>query len=357
VTAFRIDGIGTALPRRKLDQATSAAMAQAVSCSSSQQQRLLPTLYRRSKVEQRGSVLLDDGEMQAFYPPAQTQHDGGPSTRQRMARYEREAPLMAHDAASTALRHADIAARDITDLITVSCTGFAAPGMDVRLIESLGLSPDVARTQVGFMGCHGAFNALRVARSIGADRSRRVLICAVELCSLHLAYGWHPQRIVANALFADGAAAVVGRGDESSSGWRLAANGTTIVPDSDDAMTWHIGDHGFVMTLSPQVPALIREHLRPFLSRWLSTCDLRIEDVRSWAVHPGGPRVVGTVAETLSVPHDHVADSLTILRECGNMSSPTILFILDRLRRRDAPRPCVALGFGPGLTFEAMLLQ
>jgi prepilin-type processing-associated H-X9-DG protein len=357
VTSFHINGLGTALPRGKIDQTTSAAMAQAVSCNDMQQRRLLPTLYRRSKVQQRGSVLLNDGEMQSFYPPAESQTDGGPTTHRRMARYEIEAPRMAHEAAAAALDDANGTASAITDLITVSCTGFAAPGMDIRLIESLGLPPTVARTHIGFMGCHGAFNALRVARSIGADASRRVLICAVELCSLHFAYGWHPQRIVANALFADGAAAVVGRGSEHRSGWAIADNGTTIVPDSADAMTWHIGDHGFVMTLSPRVPELIREHLCPFLSRWLAACDMRISDVRSWAVHPGGPRVAGTVAEALGVPHDCVADSLGVLRECGNMSSPTILFILDRLRQRDAPRPCVALGFGPGLTIEAMLLR
>src|SRR5262249_12623418 len=145
----------------------------------------------------------------------------------------------------------------ITHVITVSCSGFHAPGFDVALIKKLGLSRAVARTHVGFMGCHGLLNGLRVAQGfIGSDPSACVLLCAVELCSLHHQYRWDSEQIVANSLFADGATAVVARdGDrETPYVYELQATGSTLIDDSEDAMSWRIGDHGFTMTLSARVP-------------------------------------------------------------------------------------------------------
>ena len=150
--------------------------------------------------------------------------------------------------------------------MTVSCTGFRAPGVDIEVIKTLGLAATVQRTHVGFMGCHGALNGLRAARAfVEADPAARVLLCAVELCGLHYHYDWDPQRMVANALFADGAAAVVGVPESAapSEAWRLAANGACLFPDSEDAMTWTVGDHNFEMTLSKGVPGLIARNLRP----------------------------------------------------------------------------------------------
>jgi predicted naringenin-chalcone synthase len=243
--------------------------------------------------------------------------------------------------------------------VTVSCTGFAAPGVDIGLMKTLGLRPTAQRTNVGFMGCHGALNGLRVAGAItGADPAARVLLCAVELSSLHYYYGWNPKKMVGNALFADGAAAIVGVPDgDGAAGWRLAANGSCLFPDSEYAMTWHVGDHGFDMMLSTRVPNLINQNLRPWLEAWLGERQLRIADVGSWAVHPGGPRVLACVEESLGLPAGATSVSREILASCGNMSSPTVLFILDRLRRRQAPLPCVALGFGPGLVAEGALFR
>jgi predicted naringenin-chalcone synthase len=180
-------------------------------------------------------------------------------------------------------------------------------------------------------------------------------VCAVELCCLHYFYGWDPQRVVANALFADGAGAVVGAA--GGEGWRLTASGSCLVPDSEDAMTWTVSDHGFVMTLARSVPRLIATHLRPWLTGWLAGQGMTLESVGSWAVHPGGPRIVEAVAEALTLPATATDVSRAVFRSHGNMSSPTILFILDRLRQQGAPRPCVALGFGPGLTAEAALFR
>jgi predicted naringenin-chalcone synthase len=250
-----------------------------------------------------------------------------------------------------------VSVREITQLVTVSCTGFNAPGIDIGLIKALDLAPTTERTHVGFMGCHGALNGLRVARALTAAAPEAcVLLCAVELCSLHYHHGWDPKHVIANALFADGAAALVGVGSSMhAEAWRLAASGACLFPDCASAMTWEIGDHGFTMTLSPRVPKLIETNLRPWMETWLGQHQLKIGDVASWAVHPGGPRVVNAVVEGLGLEPSATADSLEVLAHHGNMSSPTVLFILDRLRRRQAPRPCVAMGFGPGLAVEAAL--
>jgi predicted naringenin-chalcone synthase len=249
--------------------------------------------------------------------------------------------------------------------VTVSCSGFVAPGFDLDLIRDLPLSPGTARTHVGFMGCHGALNGLRVARAfVEADPLSRVLLCAAELCSLHYDYRTETARILANALFADGAAALVATGAAPGADaqldagpWRHVASGSAVLPGSAEAMTWSIGDHGFEMGLSPRVPDVIAAHLRPWLEEWLAAHGLALEGVASWAIHPGGPRILDVVESCLRLPPDAATESRRVLEECGNMSSPTVLFILDRLRRQGAPRPCVALGFGPGLVVEAALFR
>ncbi len=208
------------------------------------------------------------------------------------------------------------------------------------------------------MGCHGAINGLRVAHGLAAeDASSCILLCAVELCSLHYFYGWDPKKLVANALFADGAAAIVALPARDRSGWRLTNTGSCVFPGTESAMRWNVGDYGFEMDLSTRVPALIAEHLNPWLSGWLQSHDLQIANIGSWAVHPGGPRILDAVESGLRLASSALADSRQILGEFGNMSSPTVLFVLDRLRRRNAPLPCVALGFGPGLTVEAALIR
>jgi predicted naringenin-chalcone synthase len=208
------------------------------------------------------------------------------------------------------------------------------------------------------MGCHAAINALRAATAFAAqDPAARVLVCAVELCSLHFQYGPDPDKAVANALFADGAAAAVVGGLPGPGRWGIASAASYLVPDTADAMTWRIGDHGFEMTLSPDVPEILREHLGPWLRAWLGDHGLSSADIGSWAIHPGGPKVITTVAACLDLPDSAVAESRAVLAEHGNMSSPTVLFIVDRLRRRHAGGPCVALAFGPGLVAEAVLLR
>src|SRR5262249_53566458 len=160
-------------------------------------------------------------------------------------------------------------------------------------------------THVGFMGCHGALNGLRVARAFAAEEpAARLLLCAVELCTLHYHYAWDPQKVIANAIFADGAAALVGVPGAAAprDEWLVAASGSCLVPGSAGAMTWTIGDHGFEMSLSRQVPGLIARHVRPWLEGWLAGRGLSLGTVGSWAVHPGGPRILQAAEEGLGLP-------------------------------------------------------
>jgi predicted naringenin-chalcone synthase len=277
-----------------------------------------------------------------------------------MEHYAEFAPPLATSAARCALQRGERDPSEITHVVTISCTGFLAPGIDYTLIEELGLNSDVQRTHIGYMGCHGALNGLRVAQAFtDANPRAKVLVSAVELCCLHYFYGWDPQKVIANSLFADGAAALVATqaptGDKQS--WRMTASGSHIFPDSMGAMTWTVGDYGFEMTLSKQVPSLIGQELRPWLEHWLGSRGFATDDIQSWAVHPGGPKILDGVEEALQLEPEQLTDSRAVLARCGNMSSPTILFILESLRGHDAPRPCVALAFGPGLVVEAALFE
>jgi predicted naringenin-chalcone synthase len=274
-----------------------------------------------------------------------------------MKTYAEQAPLLALAAAAKALQEASVPAAAITHLVTVSCTGFYAPGWDVTLVRNLGLAPTTQRTHVGFMGCHGALNGLRVARAfVDADPKATVLLCATELCTVHYHYPWDPQKVIANAIFSDGSAALVGvAGEPAKHPWRLAASGSCLVPDTGNAMTWEVGDHGFIMTLAKKVPEIIGRNLRAFLGPWLADFGLSIAEIRSWAVHPGGPKILDAVGAALGLVPDLLLPSREVFAAFGNMSSPTVLFILDHLRKHGNEPPCVALGFGPGMNVEAAL--
>ncbi len=361
-------GIGTALPSAVISQTDAYRVARALACPTDEQATWLPSMYDGTGVAARGTVLGEAVLRDMFdgttitgspYLPTGEPGDRGPTTAQRMQHYARLAPPLAVEAAAVAVRSSGLAATDLTHLVTVSCTGFVAPGLDLALIRALGLQPTVQRTHVGFMGCHGSFNGLRVARAFTtADPDALVLTCAVELCTLHYHYGWETQKVIANALFADGAAAIVGVPDDAAppDAWRVTETRSCLIPGSETAMGWTIGDNGFEMSLSKHVPRLIAQHLRPWLEGWLREQGLAVDQVGSWAVHPGGPRILDAVEESLCLPRSATDVSRAVLAEHGNMSSPTILFIINRLRMAGAPRPCVALGFGPGLTAEALLL-
>lgn len=391
-------GFGLAVPDHSIAQTDAAELVSPFNADTEEQARVLRALYHRAGVRRRHSVVLessgpDSATRQSFYATRETE-PRGPTTAERMKTYEHHAGTLAVAAARRAFSESGLAPSDITHLVTVSCSGFHAPGFDIELLQTVGLSPSVARTHLGFMGCHGALNGLRVADAfLNADPRANVLLCCVELCSLHHQYGWSPDRIVSNALFADGAAAVVlsarrgspdpaasptaglpkestptretcgqpewlgqETGHSAAGSWQLVASGSVVLPDTLDDMGWRIRDHGFEMTLSARVPDLIKQHLRSWLGDWLGSRALTLDDIRSWAFHPGGPRILSAAGEALGLRREQWAVSESVLADFGNMSSPTILFILDRLRQEAASGPCIALAFGPGLTIEAALL-
>lgn len=392
--SFVIRGLGTAHPPDALTPDDGLGIARFMAGPDVRTSTWLVPVYANSGIARRyqvlgGPVVRDilDGTNHSGSPflPTRVNEGVGPTTGERMRIYAKEAGPMAVRAAAAAVAESAFEPASFTHLVTVSCTGFVAPGVDLALIRGLGLRPTVERTHVGFMGCHGALNGLRVSNAfVTADPAARVLLCAVELCSLHYYYGSQPDKLIANAIFADGAAAVVGsagelplqtpsrrgtgakpldgagpapRGLEVGEGawWRMLASGSCLVPESVADMSWTVGDHGFEMSLSRKVPGLIARHLRPWLEAWLGDNGLSLDTVRSWAVHPGGPKILTAVEEGLGLPADALAASRGVYTDHGNMSSPTVLFILDRLRRAQAPRPCLALGFGPGLVAEAAL--
>ncbi|MBS0260816.1 MAG: type III polyketide synthase [Planctomycetes bacterium] len=361
--AYTLTGLGTALPPFSLSSEQMAVFTTPLCCETPAQAETLQTLFANSGVRRKHSALLEGDSVgndirQSFYPVGSGGR--GPSTAQRMQAYEKLAPPLALEASQRALQYAQRPPADVTHLVTVSCTGFTAPGIDMSLISGLDLKPTTERIHVGYMGCHGAINGLRVARGLlAADPEAVVLVSAVELCTLHFYSGWDPEKIVANALFADGAASAVLQNSEHapahSAGWKLAAVGSVRIPDSAAAMSWRVGDFGFEMGLSRRIPELIRRHLRPWMEGWLEKQGLRIDQIQSWAVHPGGPKILEATELALQLPEAALATSRGILAECGNMSSPTVLFILDRLRRQGGRQPCVMLGFGPGMVAEAAL--
>jgi len=365
--SFTIRGLGTAVPGTIISQEDALNLARVLCCRTPEHATWVPLMYTQTGISTRHLIMRQqvfDDILQgtqtsgSVFLPTGKPDDSGPTTGQRMRVYAEHAGPLGLRAARQALEQSRLRAGDVTHLVTVSCTGFAAPGVDQALIRGLSLLATVERTNVGFMGCHGALNGLRVANAFtSADASAVVLLCAVELTSVHYHYGWDPQKIVANAIFADGAAAAVGTGATEEGEWRVRASGSCIVPDSAEAMGWTIGDHGFEMTLSKRVPRLIADNVRPWMDTWLARHGLTRDKVASWAIHPGGPRILEAVEEGLCLPREATANSRAVFAEFGNMSSPTVLFVLERMRRRQAPRPCVALGFGPGLVAEAALFD
>ncbi|AMV33809.1 Alpha-pyrone synthesis polyketide synthase-like Pks18 [Pirellula sp. SH-Sr6A] len=361
----------TQLPSIGIDQEDAARLASSLEISL-RWNHAIPALYRKSGVGHRYSVLLhdqaeSDSVPQDFYLP-RAESTNGPSTSQRMAAYEQFAPPLLEAACRNAMEDAGIHPTEIHNLITVSCTGFCAPGIDHRLMGAIGMSPHIHRTHVGFMGCHGMINGMRTADAIvRADPNAIALVGAVELCSLHQQYTDDPQQLVANALFADGAAGVmvVHRNHAvtaADKGWEILSTHSIWIPDTDRAMSWKISDHGFVMQLSPEVPSVLRNSLHEPVSHWLSSHGLSIEQIDHWAIHPGGPRILDACEAAFRLPASKVEDSRAVLRECGNMSSPTVIFILERITAgldpaSTSPVYCLMIAFGPGLHAELMLLR
>jgi predicted naringenin-chalcone synthase len=280
----------------------------------------------------------------------------GWGTGRRMSRYAAEALPLGTAAVSKALADAGLAPADLGMVAVASCTGYASPGLDILLARDLGLPADVQRLVIGHMGCYAAIPGLGAVTDYVRSRGRPAVLLCLELTSLHL----QPppaqlDQVVVHALFADAAAAVVVQ-PQAERGYVVQDVVARTDPSTAGYMTWDVTDLGFRMGLSPRVPAVLARHVREVVTGLLDRHGLTVADVDGWAVHPGGPRILEVVEDRLGLDATALDDSRAVLREHGNCSSPTVLMVLDRIRRRQA-RHVVALAFGPGLTLYAALLS
>lgn len=360
-----LDAIATGNPPTRCRQEEAARFMQQVEGSPEALRKRLPAIYEKTGIDYRYSAVEDYArapEDFTFYP---RHWDGDPpTTAERNQKYREVAPGLAERVASEALAESGHAPAEVTHLIAVSCTGFFAPGLDVELVKRLGLPRDTQRTLIGFMGCYAAFNAMRAAHHVCQHQENaRVLVVCVELCTLHFQISQTIRSAAVNALFSDGAAAAVfsARKDDEARGRLAYADGHTLLDDdSGGEMTWDIGDTGFLMGLTARVPKVIAGHLPGYLDALLPA-EISRGEVDFWAIHPGGRAIVEQAQETLGLTDGQVADSFEVLRRRGNMSSPTVLFILKRFLERhqkaraagqEGFRRGVAMAFGPGLTLE-----
>lgn len=353
--------IGTANPPYKQSQAATADLIISSLRLEGRQKKLLQAVYQATGIEERSSVLADYcsklGELE-FFP--NTAEQAFPSTAQRMSIYKKEALPLAL-AAVNALQ--DFSPEQITHVLTVSCTGMYAPGLDIELVQHLKLASAVKRTAIHFMGCYGAFNALKLAESIcKAEPRATVLVVCVELCTLHFQKKWSLDNLLSNALFADGAAAALVQAQPSvEKFFSLEGFYSEILPQSSQAMAWEIGDQGFDLVLSSYVPEIIGSGLGVLVERLLAQSGLALADLDFYALHPGGRKILEACEQALKLNKEANRHAYEVLRSFGNMSSPTVLFVLKslwaELSVQNHEKTILSCAFGPGLTAESMLLR
>lgn len=361
-----ISAIGTANPVHVTPQNKIAEFMANALAMEGEEKRRLQALYRASGIRQRYSVIPDYGnEIGAFdFYPNNELLEPFPSVAKRMMIYKKEALGLAKKAIGDCLRQRSVPVEGITHLITVSCTGMYAPGLDIEIVQEMGLSPTVKRTAINFMGCYAAFNAIKMADAIckAEVAGAMVLIVCVELCSIHFQKKKDDDNILSNALFGDGAAAVVLQ-SELPKGISLALERfhCDLSFEGKQEMAWHIGDHGFEMRLSAYVPDMIQSGIKALALALLEGLKLNLSQIDFYAIHPGGKRILETIEKALNLTKEDNRYAYQVLQEYGNMSSPTILFVLEGLLRdlkeQDQGKHILSFAFGPGLTLESMLLK
>lgn len=309
--------------------------------------RLFKKMEARSGIEHRYSTLKPHADARHLDEDSFYRKDDFPSTSERMQRYETHAFALTKQA----LDKLDFSKSEITHIIVTSCTGFYAPGLDFQIAEHYGLSPSVERTFIGFMGCHAAINALKMARHIvRSEPVSKILILNLELCTLHLQQIASLEEILSFLLFADGCAASIV--SAAPQGLELQNFQTEFLPDSKNLIMWKIGDAGFNMHLSGRVPAAISAHIAECLECAFAAPPAEIQN---WAIHPGGRSILDAVRDGAGLPEEKLAASRKVLKNYGNMSSPTIMFVLKEIMSDPSKSGTgLALAFGPGLNVEAM---
>jgi predicted naringenin-chalcone synthase len=360
-----ITAIGTANPPHTHTQSDIAEFMVRAMALPDAEARKLRTIFRASGIETRHSVIGDYGRAgeRDFYPPT-SDLEPFPTTQQRMRLFQKHAIVISEMAVQEIWRQrAEVNPESITHLVVVSCTGMYAPGLDIDLVKVLGLPTEVQRVCINFMGCYAAFNALKLADQFCRTQpDARVLVVCTELCSIHFQKEPTEDNMLANALFADGAAAVLVEGSPRPGlNLRPASFYCDLAPEGENDMAWSVGDWGFEMRLSSYVPKIIQSGIHQLTERLLKKIDHPLQDVSYFAIHPGGKKILEVIENELRITRQQNAPAYEVLRTHGNMSSPTVLFVLKevmgQLSNSDDEKTVLSFAFGPGLTLESMLLR
>lgn len=361
----KLIGIGTAHPIYQEPQDHAIAfMSKALELSPAKK-RLYKSLYKATGTKHRYTVLEDytktHGEL-SFFPNDPSQPF--PSTAERMRAYQKYALPLALEAINNCLNSLDnFDKHTITHLITVSCTGMYAPGLDIDIALALDLRTDLNRTGINFMGCYGVFNGLKVADAIcRSNPHATVLLVSVELCTLHFQKSNALQNMISSAIFADGAGALlIQNSNKHKKSLQLVDFHCDIIPNTKNEMAWQIGNSGFDMILTAYVSDAIREGIAEFMKNLLNRQKIGTSDIALYAIHPGGTKILQACEEALGIHKTQNRYAHDILENYGNMSSATIIFVLkalwDELHEADHDKHIFSCAFGPGLTLESMLLK
>ncbi len=362
--AIYIHSIETMVPESCYSQ-EDAGRLMASWTRDSKSRRYISKIYQDSGIDVRYSVIPDFEAEQprAFFRMGEDSYPLEPPTSLRNEIYLNESKRMFPKLAHKLVKGCpDFSANNITHVITVSCTGFYNPGPDIQIIQSLGLPHSTQRYHIGFMGCYGAFPAMRMAKQFcEADADAVVLVVCLEYCSLHLQLDGDLDSIVANSVFADGAAGVLVSAKKPSSGrkaFSLDSFASSLVTEGADDMAWTIGDRGFDIVLSKYVPKILGAKVDSIVTGILESASLQLSDIDYWAVHPGGKTIIDKVQQGLQLSDEQVASSRNVLRHFGNMSSATVLFVMKEIleKAEDDSKVC-AMAFGPGLSVETAMVS
>jgi prepilin-type processing-associated H-X9-DG protein len=356
-----ITSIGTAVPENKFEQATIAHFMEQTIADESLRRKML-AVFRASAINTRHSVLSDYGKKNGFtFYSNTTGLDPFPSTAKRMQVYKEHACTLSLNAIRNCIATNRI--HEITHVITVSCTGMYAPGLDIDIVTQLQLPTSTERLCINFMGCYAAINALKVADSICKAKSdAKVLIVCTELCSIHFQKDFTEDNILANALFADGSAAMMIESKPlGNTNLSLEGFHTDMIPSEEQHMAWSIGDLGFEMRLSSYVPQILQQGIHQLLDALVTKAKIDLNQIKHFAIHPGGKKILEAVGKELNLDVKQLAASYEVLRNFGNMSSPTVIFVLKEAMKNFSTENnnelIMSMAFGPGLTMESMILK
>jgi predicted naringenin-chalcone synthase len=359
-----IHRIATVVPEKFYTQEFGLKFLLKLMGDTPQKREFLTKIYQGTAINKRHTVITDydkDPSEYQFYPknPAMLPE---PDSEARNEVFIREANRLSLAAAIKLLEELPgFDKQRITHLITVSCTGFSAPGFDLHIIKELSLSPDINRYHLGFMGCYAAFPAMKLARDIClAHPEARVLIVNTELCSLHFQQKFDLEVVVSNSLFADGvSAALISADIEDSRGPKIILRDfySRYLANSEDKMAWSLGRHGFNMKLSAYIPGLINKNIVPVMADLFKRANIKQADIDIWAIHPGGKAILEKMEKTLNLSPDDLRISYEVLRDFGNMSSATIMFVLAKIMEGDRYGKIFSATFGPGLTLETGYME